>query len=119
MITIGGTITRGEIEVKTLGEPLVKGTFSRLDDTPVNRMLDVLILHRGYELSLKELAKNAGISQKTVWENLPNLERFNLIKYTRRIGNAKMLTLNQEANPAAEHFVKIAFDAPLEEMNKE
>jgi len=105
--------------VKTLGEPLVKGTFSRLDDTPVNRMLDVLILHRGYELSLKELAKNAGISQKTVWENLPNLERFNLIKYTRRIGNAKMLTLNQEANPAAEHFVKIAFDAPLEEMNKE
>ena len=82
-------------------------------------MLDVLILHRGYDLSLKELAQNAGISQKTVWQKLPNLERFNLVKYTRKIGNAKMVTFNQEANPTAEYFIKIAFETPLEEMKKE
>jgi len=105
--------------MKAMKKPLIKGTFSRLDDTPINRMLDVLILHRGYELSLKELAKNAGISPKTVWENLSNLERFNLIKYTRNIGNAKMVTFNQEANPTAEYFLKIAFETPFKEMDKE
>ena len=106
-------------KVKDMRDPLIRGTFSRLDDTPVNRMLDVLILHRGHELSLKELAKNAGISQKTVWQNLPNLERFNLIKHTRSIGNAKMITFNQEANPAAECFLRIAFETPLKEVGKE
>jgi DNA-binding transcriptional regulator YhcF (GntR family) len=105
--------------MKAMREPLIRGTFSRLDDTPINRMLDVLILHRGYDLSLKELAKNAGISSKTVWKNLPNLERFHLVKYTRNIGNAKMITFNQEANPTAECFLKIAFKTPLEEMKEE
>lgn len=105
--------------VRTMREPLIRGTFSRLDDTPINRMLDVLILHRGYDLSLKELAKNAGISPKTVWENLPNLEKFHLVKNTRNIGNAKMITFNQEANPTAEYFLKIAFETPLEEMKEE
>ncbi|MCW4042445.1 MAG: winged helix-turn-helix domain-containing protein [Candidatus Bathyarchaeota archaeon] len=104
--------------MKTMREPLIRGTFSRLDDTPVHRMLDVLILHRGYELSLKELAENAGISQKTVWKNLPNLEKFNLVKHTRDIGNAKMVTFNQEANPTADCFLKIAFETPFEEMAK-
>ena len=105
--------------MKAMREPLIKGTFSLLDDTPVNRMLDVLILHRGYELSLKELSKNAGISQKTVWKNLQSLEKLNLVKHTRNIGNAKMITFNQEANPIADCFLKIAFETPFEEMTKE
>jgi predicted transcriptional regulator len=78
--------------------------------------LDVLILHSGYDLSLKELAELAGISTKTLWKEMPKLERLNLVKHTRRIGHAKMVTLNRESNPVVEHLVRLEFDISLNEM---
>lgn len=95
-------------------QPLIKGTFGRLFEVPIARVLDVLILHRGYDLSLKELAENAGISAKTLWKIMPKLEEINLIKHTRKVGNAKMITLNKELNPIVDHLVGIALGIPLE-----
>ena len=103
----------GEMNVK---KPAVHGTFARLFGTPLARMLDVLILNRGYDLSMKELAEYAGITPKTVWKELPKLEEIRLVKHTRRIGHAKMVTLNRESNPLAEHLIAIEFDAALKEM---
>jgi len=99
-------------------KPIIEGTFGRLFNTPIARMLDVLILHRGYDLSLKELAEYAGITPKTVWKELPKLESLGLIKHTRQVGNAKMIALNQDINPLAECFIKIEYETAFKEMEK-
>lgn len=100
-------------------KPLIEGTFGRLFEVPIARVLDVLILHRRYDLSMKELAKNAGISPKTLWKVMPRLEEMNLIKHTRKVGNAKMVTLNLEANPIVDHLVRLELDIPLSEFKNE
>jgi len=97
-------------------EPLIEGAFGWLFEVPIAKVLDVLILHRGYDLSMKELAENAGISPKTLWKVMPKLEEMNLIKHTRKIGNAKMVTLNMELNPFVDHLVGLELGIPLEEF---
>jgi len=101
------------------GEPHIRGTFSRLfGDDPAARIMDILIVNRGHDLSLKDVADSAGISTKTLWQVLPRLEEADLIKHTRRVGNAKMITLNMDANPVAKQFVDIAQEIPLKLMEK-
>ncbi|WP_309492755.1 HTH domain-containing protein [Candidatus Hecatella orcuttiae] len=97
-------------------KPVIEGTFSRLFETPLGRVLDVLILHRGYDLSLKELANYAGISPKTLWKTMAKLESLGIVKHTRRIGNAKMITFNQDSNPLGEHLIALEYSIPLKEM---
>jgi len=100
-------------------EPLAKGAFGRLFEVPTARVLDVLILNRGYDLSMKELAENAGISPKTLWKVMPKLEEMNLIRHTRKVGNAKMVTLNLDLNPIVDYLVRLELDIPLNEFKNE
>ena len=100
-------------------EPLIEGTFGRLFEVPIARVLDVLILHRRYDLSMKELAENAGISPKTLWKVMPKLEEMNLIKHTRMVGNAKMVTLNMDLNPIVDTLIELELEIPLHELKNE
>ena len=99
-------------------QPPVEGTFAKLFGSPTGRILDALILHKEYDLSLKELAELAGITTKTLWKEMPKLEQMNLVKHTRRIGHAKMVALNREANPVAEYLVKLEYEIPLNGVKK-
>jgi len=101
----GGKTRRG-------ANPGVQGTFGDLFGGPTAQMLDVLVLHRGYDLSLKELAEYSGLSSKTVWQNLPNLFRYRLVKRTRNIGNAKMITLDT-SNGAVKRLIEVEFRLPF------
>jgi predicted transcriptional regulator len=98
---------------------VIDGTFGRLFNSATGRMLDVLILHRGYDLSLTDLAKYAGVTPKTVWKELSKLESIGLIKHTRKVGNAKMVTLNQDVNPLAAKFIEIEFGSAFKDMKRQ
>jgi len=67
----------------------------------VVQILDFLTLYNGYEYT--------GISRRTLYEVWPVLERFGLVKETKRVGRIGLYTLNKE-NPIA---------TKLDELSKE
>jgi len=102
-----------------VGKPVIEGAFGRLFGSATARVVDVLVLHRGHDLSLKELAEYAGISTKSLSKNiLPKLFKEGLVKHTRNIGHAKMVTLDLAANPKANHLVACEFALSLVEAEK-
>ena len=103
-----------------VSKPVVGGAFGRLFGSATGRVLDVLILHRGNDLSHKELAEYAGISTKSLSKNvLPKLLKSGLVKHTRRIGHAKMVTLNLTANPIVDHLIACEFELSLNEVEQQ
>ncbi len=100
-----------------IGSPVIEGAFGRLFGSAIGRVLDVLILHRGNDLSQKELAEYAGVSTKSLSKILPKLTRFHLVKETRKIGRARMVTLDLSTNPIANHLVACEFELSLKEAD--
>jgi len=75
----------------------------------VIQIMDFLTLYDGYEYTKSEIIENAGVSRRTLYEVWPVLERFGLVKETKRIGRIGLYTLNKE-NPIA---------TKLDELSKE
>jgi len=75
----------------------------------VVEILDFLTLYDGCEYTKTEIIENTGISRRTLYEVWPVLEKFGLVKETRRVGRIALYTLNTE-NPIAQK---------LDELSKE
>lgn len=75
----------------------------------VIQILDFLTLYDGYEYTKSEIIENTGVSRRTLYEVWPILEKFGLVKETKRIGRIALYTLNKE-NPIANK---------LDELSKE
>ncbi len=73
----------------------------------IAKMLDCLVQHRDEELSKQFLAKETGISWKTVWKELPYLEQLGLIKFTGKKGVSRLFMLNIE-DAAAQNLVRLS-----------
>jgi len=73
----------------------------------IARIFDCLAAHRGEEFSKQALAKEAEVSWKTVWQELPRLEELGLIKHTRTNGSSKLYALNK-SDIAARNLVKLS-----------
>jgi hypothetical protein len=98
---------------------VIEGAFGRLFCNAVGRTLDVLVLHRGHDLSLKELAKYAGVSTKSLSKTvLPRLFKSSLVKETRKIGHARMIALDLSTNPIVDHLVACEFELSLKEIEQ-
>lgn len=80
----------------------------------VAKMLDCLVYHRDKEFSKQSLAKEAEVSWKTVWQELPRLEELGLIQHTRREGVSRLFKLNS-SDAAARNLVRLylSFDPLL------
>lgn len=74
-------------------------------ETPVIKILDFLIDHRGYDYSKTELAEHAGIGWTTINRYWRNLEDWKLVTPTRKIGRATLYKLNEE-NPITKELLK-------------
>lgn len=61
----------------------------------------------GEEFSKQALAKEAGVSWKTVWQELPHLEELGLIKYTRMNGVSKLFMLKSN-DIAARNLIRLS-----------
>ncbi|MBM5805795.1 MAG: hypothetical protein FJZ49_07035 [Candidatus Verstraetearchaeota archaeon] len=60
-------------------------------------VLDFLIVYRHWDYSKTDIAKNAGVSFRTVLRLLPELEEGGVIKRTRNVGKASMYQINAES----------------------
>ncbi|MEN6328860.1 MAG: hypothetical protein ABFC91_01030 [Methanobacteriaceae archaeon] len=75
--------------------------------------MNKLISHPLSEYSKKDLADGAGIARGTLYDFFPKLEKYHLIKPTRRLGNAQLYQANMES-PAMQAIS--AFQLQLAEM---
>lgn len=72
-------------------------------DTPINRVLDFLIVHEEFDYSMKDIAENSGVGYATLklfWENL---EKNKIVILMRTVGKAKMYRLNS-GNKTVQRF---------------
>src|SRR3989344_7001611 len=77
-----------------------------LGDSPVIRVLDFLIEGRGLDYSLSDISKNSNIGWTTLHRIWDKLEKFEMVVFTREIGRAKLLKLNED-NPSVKKLVKL------------
>ena len=77
-----------------------------LGDTPLIRVVDFLIGNSIFDYTKTEIAENAGISRASLYNIWPTLERYELIKASRKIGNATLYKLNKE-NPVVQKLIEL------------
>lgn len=65
-------------------------------DTPINRVLDFLIIHEEFDYSMKDIAKNSGVGYATLKLFWHNLENAGIVVLTRGVGRAKLYRLNNK-----------------------
>jgi len=103
------------------------GPLERLfNGSSVAKILDFLTIFKEWDYSVSDIAKNSGVSFRTVLRELPKLEEKGLLKMTRRVGRAKLYKLNMdsEVGLALEKFaLKLAWieaeKIALKEIKKE
>lgn len=67
-----------------------------MGDTPKIRVLEFLVEGRELDYSISDIAEGAEIGRTTLFRIWDDLIKFNIIKPTREIGNAKLYKLNIE-----------------------
>jgi hypothetical protein len=60
----------------------------------VAQVLDFFLDHKEFDYPVSEIAVKTGLSFRTVFREVPNLERNHLIYNSRRVGKASMYKLN-------------------------
>ncbi|MEE8358523.1 MAG: winged helix-turn-helix domain-containing protein [Candidatus Hydrothermarchaeales archaeon] len=80
------------------------------EETPIIKILDHLIDHKGFDYTKTEIAKHAGIGWSTLNRHWDKLERWDFVKATRTIGRATLYTLNED-NPIVQKLLKFDMEA--------
>src|SRR3989344_8657642 len=86
-------------------------------DTPINRVLDFLIVHEEFDYAMKDIARLSGVGYATLKLFWGALERAGLVAMTRVVGKAKMYRLAD--SPVGPGFRKVCLDvgrAPSNEI---
>ncbi|HLB71552.1 MAG: hypothetical protein OIN88_00165 [Candidatus Methanoperedens sp.] len=60
------------------------------------RILDVLWEYQDIDLTLTDIADEAGIHYTTLMKALPLLEELGMVTMTRQVGNAKLYQINRD-----------------------
>lgn len=83
----------------------------------VVKILDHLTLYPEFEYTRTDIAKETGISRRTLYQVWPILERFDLVKVTKSSGMIKFFKLNAE-NPISKHLIALADKISFFEADK-
>jgi DNA-binding Lrp family transcriptional regulator len=78
-------------DINTTSNDILAYIFS---SRAVAQILDFFLAHKEFDYPISEIAKKTGLSFRTVFREVPNLERNHLIYKSRRIGKASMYRLN-------------------------
>ena len=62
----------------------------------VAQILDFFLDHKEFDYSPSEVAQKSGLSFRTVFREIPNLEKNQLIYHNRKIGKTNMYKLNTD-----------------------
>jgi len=71
------------------------------------KILDFLTLYKDFEYTRTEIARNIGISRRTLYDVFPTLEKFELVKLTKSSGKIKFYKLNTE-NLISKYLIALA-----------
>ncbi|WP_228369157.1 winged helix-turn-helix domain-containing protein [Candidatus Nitrososphaera gargensis] len=73
------------------------GTLARtISSRAVAQILDFFLDHKEFDYSPAEIAKKTGLSFRTIFRELPMLEKYQLIYNSRKIGKTNMYRLNTD-----------------------
>ncbi len=75
-------------------------------DYPFIRVLDFLVENDIFDYSKKDICKNAEVSWNTMETFWKQLEDMHIVKYTRKVGKAKLYKLNKE-NPVVQKLIEL------------
>jgi hypothetical protein len=82
-----------EINNDLKGEGVLSNIFS---SRAVAQILDFFLDHKEFDYSPSEVAQKSGLSFRTVFREIPNLEKIQLIYHSRKIGKTNMYRLNTD-----------------------
>jgi predicted AAA+ superfamily ATPase len=68
-----------------------------LGNRPFTRVIDFLMENKGFDYSKKEIAKGASVSWGSLFNIWPRLERYGIVRPTRRYGNTTLYALNAKS----------------------
>ncbi|XES77823.1 MAG: winged helix-turn-helix domain-containing protein [Candidatus Bathyarchaeia archaeon] len=66
------------------------------ESNAVVKILDFLTLYKDFEYTRTEIARETGISRRTLYQVFPTLEKFDLVTVSKAVGNSKLYKLNTE-----------------------
>ena len=98
-----------------MGNSVFLETFG---NSPINRILDFLIIFDNFDYSTAEIAIKAGVGYSTLKTLMKELLKKGLIIQTRISGKSKMYKLNKD-NPLVNKFVEFYWNITDEAVNKE
>ncbi|HEX6282605.1 MAG TPA: hypothetical protein VFZ67_10290 [Nitrososphaera sp.] len=81
----------GETETHPEYEGVLSNVFS---SRAVSQIVDFFLDHKEFDYSPGEIARKTGLSFRTVFRELPHLEKNQLIYISRKIGKTNMYRLN-------------------------
>jgi hypothetical protein len=65
-------------------------------DTPLFKIIDFLVDNKGMDITKKDIIKGADISKASLFNYWPELEKYGIVKVTRKFGKTRLYTLNSE-----------------------
>jgi DNA-binding transcriptional ArsR family regulator len=67
-----------------------------LGDSPKLRIVDFFLDNPMFDFTKKEVIEALGMSKRTFYKYFPELEEYEIVKVSRRIGKAKLYRMNPE-----------------------
>jgi len=92
-----------------------------LGNSPKLRIVDFFLDNPTYDFTKKEVIEALGMSKQTFYKYFPELEEYEIVKVTRRIGRAKLYRTNPEhplVNMLREYEKKVSLQIAEKEADK-
>lgn len=104
-------------KMKEIGENTETSFIKVMGSSPVNKLIDFLIENDRESWSMNEISENARIGYSTLKLLLPELEKTEIIKVTKKVGKIKLYTMNKE-NPIVKELYDLHKMISITEMQK-
>jgi hypothetical protein len=107
-------MSSGETETHSEYEGVLSNVFS---SRAVSQVIDFFLDHKEFDYSPGEIARKTGLSFRTIFRELPHLEKNQLIYISRKIGKTNMYRLNTDLQAVA-FLEKFAFEMSQLHINE-
>jgi DNA-binding transcriptional regulator LsrR (DeoR family) len=107
-------MSSGDTETYSEYEGVLSNVFS---SRAVSQIMDFFLDHKEFDYSPGEIAKKTGLSFRTIFRELPHLEKNQLIYISRKIGKTNMYRLNTDLQAVA-FLEKFAFEMSQIHINE-
>jgi hypothetical protein len=107
-------MSSGETETHSEYEGVLSNVFS---SRAVSQVMDFFLDHKEFDYSTGEIARKTGLSFRTIFRELPHLEKNQLIYISRKIGKTNMYRLNTDLQAVA-FLEKFAFEMSQLHINE-